>query len=105
MLLVTTAMVEFYIWNGVLGWVQPISTRVCQMGTIALSIMKKTASSASASEDMKNLIIWDMVRMDPLSRVTGSSPDRKMWDPDRLRSLKTLRYASSECPASIMLLA
>ena len=57
MLLVTTAMVEFYIWNGVLGWVQPISTRVCQMGTIALSILKKTASSDSASEDMKNLII------------------------------------------------
>ena len=67
--------------------------------------MKRPASSYSAAEDTENLIIWDMVRMDPLSRGTGSSSDRKMWATVPLQYLEMLRYAALECPDSIMLLA
>ena len=102
LLLVTPSAIELYVWTGVLGCGQPISMRVCRMGNIAFVVMKRPASLSSASEDMTNLIIWAMVRMDPLSQLTGSSPDRKMWAPDRLRYLETLSYAASEFPASIM---
>ena len=74
------------------------------MGTIDLTVTKRPASSASVAEDTTNLMIWEMVRMGILSRGTGSSSDKNMWDPDRMRALETLRYFASECPASIMLL-
>ena len=104
-LLVTHAVVEFSICMGVLGWGHPISMRVFRMGNIALSVMKRPVSSASAAKYMKNLMIWEMVIMDPFSPGTGSSSDKNMWAPSQLHALETLRYAASECLASIMLLA
>ena len=91
LLLVTPSAVELYIWTDVLSWGQTISMIFCRMGNIALAVMKRPASSALTAEDMTNLIIWDIVRMYTLSRVTGSSSDRKMWDPARLQDLETLR--------------
>ena len=41
------------------------------MVTISLEVMKRPTSSASADEDMTNLMIWDIVSMDPLSWGTG----------------------------------
>ena len=103
-LLVTPVEFELSFWTGVLGWGQPISMRVCRICTIALEVTKRLASSASVAEDMTDSIVWDMVRMDPLSRGTGSYLYRKMWDPAWMKYLETLRYAASECPSSIMLL-
>ena len=77
-LLVTPDNVEFSVYMGVLGWGQPISMRVCWMDTISLAVVKSPASSVSAAEDMTNLMIWAMVRMDPLGRGKGSSSERKM---------------------------
>ena len=37
--------------------------------------------------------------MDPLCWGTGSSSDRKMWDPDWLQYLDTFRYVASEFPS------
>ena len=103
--LVTPDAVELSVWIGVLGWGQPISMRVCWMGTISLAVIKRPTNSASAAEAMTNLIIWVMVRMDKLSQGTGSYLDRKMWALSWLRALEALRYAESKCPASIMSLA
>ena len=104
-LLVTPSAVELYVCMGVLGWGHPISMRVFRMGNIALSVMKRPVSSASAAKYMKNLMIWEMVIMDSFSPGTGSSSDKNMWAPSQLHALETLRYAASECLASIMLLA
>ena len=41
------------------------------MGIIDLDVMKRPQSSASAAEDITNLIIWAMVSIDPLTRGTG----------------------------------
>ena len=41
------------------------------MVTIHLAVMKRPTISASADEDMKNLMIWDIVSMDPLIWGTG----------------------------------
>ena len=67
LLLVTPASVELSVWTVFLGWGQPISMGFCRMGTIALANMKRPASSASTADNMTNLIIWDMFRMDSLS--------------------------------------
>ena len=86
-LLVTPTEVELSVWMGVLGWGHPTSMRVCRIGTIALAVMKRPASSYSAAEDMTNLMIWAMVIMDPLSQRMGSPLDIKIWDPARLLAL------------------
>ena len=71
LLLFNTSEVELSVWTSVFVWGQPILMRVFWMGNIDLDVMKRPVSSASESEDMKNLIIWSMVRMDTLSRGTG----------------------------------
>ena len=75
------------------------------MGAIDLAVINKPASSASAAEDMTNLMIWVAVRNGPLSRVTASSSDRKMYAPAWLRDLVSLIYAASEFSQSTMSLA
>ena len=76
--------------------------RVCYMGAIDLAVMNKPVSSASAAENMTNLMIWVTVRTGPLSHGTALSSDRKMYAPTKLRALVLLRYPASESPQSIM---
>ena len=71
-LLVTPAAVELSVLMGVLGWGQLISMIICWMGTIDLAVMKSPASSASSTEDMTKLMIWEVVRMYLLSYGMGS---------------------------------
>ena len=45
--------------------------RVFLRGIMALAQMKRRERSASVEEDMTFLIIWDIVRTDPLREGTG----------------------------------
>ena len=70
-----------------------------------MAVMYSAASSASAADDMTNLIILASVRMDPLSRGMASFSEQKMYKPPRLRDLDTLRYEASEWLARTISLA
>ena len=55
------------------GCSQPISTRVLRMGTMFLAQMKRLESSDSVAEEVTNLMICAMVKIEPLTWGTGSS--------------------------------
>ena len=74
------------------------------MGAIELAGTNNPASSASAAEDMTNLMIWATLRSGPLSRGTASYSDRNIYEPASLQALVSLRYAASEFPQSTTLL-
>ena len=78
---------------------------VRRSGTISLAVMKRAASSASAADDMTNLMILASVRMDPFSLGMALFSEQKMQDPPLLRDLETLRYKASEWLARTMSLA
>ena len=62
---------------------------------MSLAVMNRAASSASAAEDMTNLIICAMVSVGTLYLCLGLSSDRNLCAPARLRSLEKLGYAAS----------
>ena len=51
---------------------------------MSLAVIKIAAGPASATEDMKNLIIWAMVIMGPFYVGLGFSSEWKICDPSRL---------------------
>jgi hypothetical protein len=101
----TPTAVELSVWMFFLGCGQPISMSVWRNGTISLAVRKSAASLASAAEAMTNLMIGAMVRTVPLNLGMGSSSERDMWAPARLRNLVLLRKLASECAARTMWLA
>ena len=79
-----------------------IYMRVWRRGTISLVVVNRAASSASAVENTKNLIIWEMVSMGILYRGLVLSLVRKMCATARIRALEKLRYTASEWAARRM---
>ena len=77
-LFVTPTAVVLSTWMGDFGWGQPISMSVRRSGTISLAVMKRAASSASAVDDMTNLMILASVRMEPFSLGMASFSEQKM---------------------------
>ena len=65
-LLTILQAVELSVWSGEDGHGQPILARVYHSGIISFAVMKSVAGSASAAEDMMNLMICAMVRTAPL---------------------------------------
>ena len=61
-LLDTPTAVELSHWMGDLGCSQTISMRVCQNGTMTLTQMNRPAILGSEVDDIKNLMIWAIVR-------------------------------------------
>ena len=104
-LLVTPKAVELSVWMGYYPWGHFIYMSVWRRGTMSLVVIKIAASSASAAEEMINLIIWMMVIMGLFYLGLGSSSERKMCAPERLRALEKLRYAASDWGARRMSLA
>ena len=76
-LLTTSAAVGLPVWIGYGGCFQPISINVWRMGTIYLAIMYSAPSSASEAEDIKNFIIWAIVRIAPFHSGFGSFSEKK----------------------------
>ena len=77
----TTIAVEFLHWMGILGCGQTISIRFWRRGIISLGHMKRPASSTSASEDMANLVVCEIVRTIPLMLVTRKFSDNILCIP------------------------
>ena len=69
---------------GVLSCGQPISMRVWRRVTISLAQMKRPSSSASAAKDMKNMMIFAILRTGPFILLTGKFSDKIMCAPARL---------------------
>ena len=65
----------------------------------------RIVSSASAAAAIKDLIICAMVNIGPLIFRVGSFSDRNIKAPARLRAFESRRNPTSECVASIILLA
>ena len=75
MLLTTPSEVDFYVCIGGVGCVQPISERLCKRGIISLVVIKSAPNSASATEVIKNLIIFEIVSTGPFQLGSGSFSD------------------------------
>ena len=87
-LLVSSACaVELSVCIGVRvsGW--PNSSSVVRMDTAVFALMNNAPSSASAANDMTDLIICDMLRTAPLFIGISSLPAMNMWPPARLWAL------------------
>ena len=104
-LFTTPAAIELLVWIGDGGCFQPISINVWLMGTIYLDLMYSAPSSASAAEDITNLMIREIARIAPFHLVVGSFSDKNMWALVRLRTLDSLLNIESEWAARIMSLA
>ena len=104
-LLTTPEAVELSVWIRDGGCFQPIYINVWRMGTISLAIMYSAPSSASAAEDITNLMIWAIVRIAQFQSGFGSFSDENMWDPAWLRDLDSLLNPAYDWAASIMSLA
>ena len=103
--LTTPADVELLVWIGDGGCFQPISIHFWRMGTISLAVMYSAPSSASAAEDMTNLMIWAIVRIGLFHSGVGSFYDKNIWAPERLRALDLLLDPEFELAARTMSLA
>ena len=78
-LLVSSACaVELSVCIGVRVWGWPNSLSVVRMETAVFALMNNAPSSASAADDMTDLIICDMLRTAPLFIGISSSPAMNM---------------------------
>ena len=64
---------------------------VWRRGTISLEVINRAASLASTTEDMTNLMIWEMMRIGPLNRGLGYSLESMIFATAWLRDLETWR--------------
>ncbi len=78
-------------WIGDRGCGQPISVKALRSGTISWAHLNRAESSASPAEAYTDLITAAIESIGPLDFGMGSSLDRKMCAPARLRDLVSLR--------------
>ena len=71
MLLTTPMAVELSDYNGDGSCGHPISTNICCISTIVFAVTNSAESSASAADDMTNIINVASFRIGPLKRVMG----------------------------------
>ena len=88
---VTPTAVGLSVCIGDRPWGHFILMRFCRRVTILLAVINRVASSASAAEDMKNLMIWEILSIGPLNHGLGSFLEKKIFAPARIRALETLR--------------
>ena len=78
-------------WIGDQGCGQPISVKALRSGTISWAHLNRAASSASPAEAYTDLITAAIESSGPLDCGMGSSLERKICAPARLRDLVSLR--------------
>ena len=77
-LFTTPTDVELSVWIRYGGCFQPISINAWRMGTISLAVIYRAPSSDSAAEDIKNLMIWAIVRISPFHLGVGLFSDKNV---------------------------
>ena len=90
-LVATPWAVVLSVCIGVGGCLCPISLRECRSGMASLHLMKISPSSASAADDITDLMIWEMVITAPLLSGMGELLDMKKWPPARLLAFDSER--------------
>ena len=90
---------------GVGGCLFHISSRAWRAGMALRQFMKSALSSASAAEDMTDLMILVTVRTEPLLVRYSAVSDKKKWSPARLLALDSESYKLLLWHASTMSLA
>ena len=93
------------VYIGVGGCLCPISSSAWRAGMASRQLMKSALSSASAAEDITDLMILATVRTDPLLVGYSAVLDKKKCPPARLLALDSERYEASLWPARTMSLA
>ena len=91
MLLTMPSAVELSIWMGIGGCVCPSSSSRLRSGMASSALMYRAPSSASAAEDMTDLMICAIVSIAPLFRGTLLFSKSKKWLPARLQALVSER--------------
>ena len=79
--LTTPNAVVLLVCIGVGGCLYPIISSACCAGIAYLQFMKRDTSSASAAEDITDLMIREKGRMEPLFAGMSSSLDMKKCPP------------------------
>ena len=87
LLVICACAVELSVFIGVRVWGWPNSSSVVRMETAVFALINNAPNSASAADDMTDLIICDMLRTAPLFIGISSSPAMNMWPPTRLWAL------------------
>ena len=72
------------VYIGVGGCLCPISSNACRAGMDSLQCIYRAPSLASAAEEINALLIFAIVRMDPLFGGSGESLDMKKCPPSLL---------------------
>ena len=80
-LLTTPSAVVLSVWMGVTGCFHPISVNVRRIGTSSFAVTQRAPSSASAADDMTNLMICAIVRTGPFHFGSSTFSDKKMCAP------------------------
>ena len=73
----TASAIELSVCNGVGGCLCPIYSKMTLMYTASLTMMNKSANSASVADEMTCFIMWAMLRTDPLFCGMVELLDRK----------------------------
>ena len=90
-LLAKPSAVELSSWIGDLGCGHPISFNALRSGTMSRAHLKHAAVSASPADAYTDRRTVELDCTGPLSCGMGSSLDKKMCAPARLRELDSLR--------------
>ena len=67
-----------------------------EWGLVTFAVSYRAPISASAADDITNLMIFATVRTGPFHFGSGSFSDKKMWAPARLRPFDSLLNPASE---------
>ena len=87
MLLMNPSAVLVLVCIGMVGCGCPVAMSAWRAGMASLQLMYRLPSSASAADDMTDLMICVTVRTAPLLGGSVEFSKRKKWPPARLRYL------------------
>jgi hypothetical protein len=88
--------VELSVCIGERNWGHPILLSMLRRGTMSCATMNNAPISASAAEGQTYLMIREIDNIGPLLRGIGSSSERNMCPPARLRDLGSLLKLASK---------
>ena len=83
--------VELLVRMGVHGCGCPISSSVCRMDIAVLALMNSAPNSASAADDITDLMICEIFWTAPLLMGISSEPAMNMWPPALLQAFGSER--------------